>query len=108
MSSMEKTATLNLRISPEDKKSAEAVLTRLGIPMATAVGMFLKQVAFTGSIPFSIALPKAPSSVNADMMSASQIRDKLNEGLSDIENGRVRPAREVFEQFRKEHFNETL
>ena len=105
---MEKTATLNLRISPEDKKSAEVVLTKLGIPMATAVGMFLKQVALTGSIPFSIALPKAPGSVNADMMSASQIRDKLNEGLSDIENGRVRPAREVFEQFRKGRFDETL
>ena len=93
---MEKTATLNLRISPEDKKSAEAVLTKLGIPMATAVGIFLKQVALTGSIPFSIALPKAPSKVNADIMLTSQIRDKLNEGLSDIENGRVRPAREVF------------
>jgi len=101
---MEKTATLNLRVSPEDKKSAEIVLSKLGIPMATAVGMFLKQVALTGSIPFSIALPKAPSSVNADMMNASQIRDKLNEGLSDIDSGRVRPAREVFEQFRKERF----
>ena len=105
---MEKTATLNLRISPDDKKSAEAVLTKLGIPMATAVGMFLKQVALTGSIPFSIALPKAPSSVNADTMSASQIRDMLNEGLSDIDNGRVHHAKEVFEQFRNGHFNETL
>ena len=105
---MEKTATLNLRISPEDKKSAEVVLTKLGIPMATAVAMFLKQVALTGSIPFAIALPKAPSSVNTDMMSASQIRDELNEGLSDIDKGRVRPAREVFEQYRKVRFNETL
>ena len=105
---MEKTATLNLRISPEDKKSAERVLTQLGVPMATAVGMFLKQVALTGSIPFSVALPKAPSSVNVDMMRASQIRDKLDEGLSDIENGRVRPAREVFEQSRKGRHNETL
>ena len=105
---MEKTATLNLRINPEDKKSAEVVLTKLGIPMATAVGMFLKQVALTGSIPFSIALPKAPSSVNADMMSASQIRKMLNDGFADIETGRVRPAREVFEQFRKGRSDETL
>ena len=97
---MEKTATLNLRINPEDKKAAEIVLTKLGIPMATAVGMFLKQVALTGSIPFAITLPKAPNSVNADTMSAPQIRDQLNEGLADIENGRVRPAREVFEQFK--------
>jgi addiction module RelB/DinJ family antitoxin len=98
---MEKTATLNLRINPEDKKSAEMVLSRLGVPMATAVGMFLKQVALTGSIPFVIALPKAPDNVNADMMSIEQIRDQLNEGLTDIENGRVSPAKETFEHFRK-------
>ena len=105
---MEKTATLNLRISPEDKKSAEIVLSKLGVPMATAVGIFLKQVALTGSIPFAVALPKSPSRVNADMMSVSQIRDQLSEGLSDIENGKARPAREVFEKFRKERSNETL
>ena len=105
---MQKTATLNLRINPEDKKSAEIVLSQLGVPMATAVGMFLKQVAITGSIPFAVSLPKAPVSVNADAMSVSRIREQLDEGLSDIENGRVRPAKEVFEQFRKERFNETL
>ena len=48
------------------------------------------------------------SSVNADQMSVSQIRDRLNEGYSDIENGRVRPAREVFEKFKKGRFYETL
>ena len=105
---MDKTATLNLRVNPEDKKSAEIVLSKLGVPMATAVGIFLKQIALTGSIPFAIALPKAPNSVNADAMSAPQIRDELEEGLSDIDNGRVRPAREAFEQFRKEHSDEAL
>ena len=105
---MEKTATLNLRVNPEDKKSAEIVLSKLGVPMATAVGMFLKQIALTGSIPFPVALPKAPDSINMDTMSASQVQEKLNEGLSDIENGRVRPAREVFEQFRKERSNEAV
>ena len=100
---MEKTATLNLRINPEDKKAAEIVLTKLGVPMATAVGIFLKQVALTGSIPFTIALPKAPNRINTEMMNISQIRAQLDEGMSDLANGRVRPAREVFEQFRKEH-----
>ena len=100
---MEKTATLNLRVNPEDKKSAEIVLSKLGVPMATAVSMFLKQIALTGSIPFSVALPKAPDSINMDLLSKSQIEEKLNEGFLDIENGRVRPAREVFEQFRKAH-----
>jgi len=105
---MEKTATLNIRVSPEDKKSAEMILNRLGIPMATAVGMFLKQVSLTGGIPFAVTIPKVPNNINADTMSVPQIREQLNEGLSDIENGRVRSAREAFEQFSKAHSNETL
>ena len=94
---MEKSATLNLRVSPEVKKSAEMVLSQLGVPMATAIDIFLKQVALTGGIPFAVILPKVPNSINADMMSVSLIRDKLNEGLSDIENGRVRPAKRLSE-----------
>ena len=105
---MGKTATLNLRVSPEDKISAEMVLNKLGIPMATAVGMFLKQVSLTGGIPFAVAIPKMPNDINTDMMSVSQIRERINEGLSDIENGKVHPAREVFEEFRKARSNEAL
>ena len=105
---MEKNATLNIRINPEVKKSAEVVLTQLGVPMATAIDIFLKQVALTGGIPFAITLPKTPDSINADAMSASQIRNKLNEGLSDIENGRARSARETFTRFKARHSDETL
>ena len=103
---MEKNATLNIRINPEVKKTAESVLSQLGVPMATAIDIFLKQVALTGSIPFAVALPKAPARVNADMISSSRIRDMLNEGLSDIENGRVRPARETLVRFRDGHSDE--
>lgn len=105
---MEKSATLNLRINPEVKKSAETVLSQLGVPMSTAIDMFLKQVTLTGGIPFAITLPKAPDDINADKMSISSIRAKLNEGLSDIENGRMRPAKEAFAQFREGRRDETL
>ena len=98
---MEKTATLNIRISPDVKKSAEGVLSQLGVPMATAIDMFLKQVALTGGIPFPVTLPKSPIGIDMDLMSASQIRSKLDEGLSDIESGKMRPAREAFAEFRK-------
>ena len=105
---MEKTATINLRVSPEVKSSAEKVLYQLGVPMSTAIDMFLKQVTLTGGIPFAVTLPKVPSSINADMMNASQIRDMLNEGLSDIDSGKVRPAREVFAQFKSRCSDETV
>ena len=40
---MGKSATLNLRVDPEVKEQAEAVLEQLGVPMSTAVDIFLRQ-----------------------------------------------------------------
>ena len=105
---MEKTATLNIRVNPEVKKSAEIVLSQLGMPMATAVDVFLKQIALTGGIPFAVTLPKAPASINADLMSATEIRRLLQEGLSDIENGNVRKAQEAFAEFREKHSDDEV
>ena len=65
---MEKSATLNLRINPTLKSEAETVLSRLGIPMSTAVDMFLNQVVLVGGIPFSVTLPKAPADIDASQM----------------------------------------
>ena len=39
---MEKTMTLNLRVNPTVKQQAEDVLKQLGIPMATAIDMYLR------------------------------------------------------------------
>lgn len=55
---MEKTTTLNLRVNPDVKEAAEKVLAKLGIPMSTAINMFLNQIVLTESIPFPITLPK--------------------------------------------------
>ena len=79
---MGKTATLNIRVNPDVKENAESVLAQLGIPMATAIDMYLKQISLVGGIPFSIVLPKAANSVNADMMSVTQIHQKLEKGYT--------------------------
>lgn len=98
---MEKTATLNLRVNPAVKEQAEAILNKLGVPMSTAITMYLNQIALTGGIPFSISLPKAPATVNADMMTNEQLHKKLVKGYADIEAGRVYKAAEAFAEFRK-------
>lgn len=100
---MEKTTTLNLRVNPSVKQRAEDVLNQLGIPMTTAINMYLNQIYLTGGIPFSVTLPKAPASVNMDLMSPDEIRAKLQEGLDDIEKGKVKDASLAFAQFREEH-----
>ena len=100
---MGKTATLNLRVNPEVKENAENILEQLGIPMATAIDMFLKQISLVGGIPFPVVVPKAASSVNADAMTAAQIHEKLERGYADIEKGNVEDAASAFAKFREKH-----
>ena len=54
---MAKTDTLNIRIEPELKKEVEKTLNDLGMNIADAVTIFLKQVVMTDSIPFIIKKP---------------------------------------------------
>ena len=100
---MEKTATLNLRVNPAVKESAEAVLSKLGIPMSTAIDIYLNQISLTGGIPFAVTLPKFPSSINADMMTDEELHAKLKKGYADIELGNVQNAAEAFARFREKH-----
>ena len=100
---MGKTATLNLRVDPDVKENAESVLAQLGIPMATAIDMYLKQISLVGGIPFSVVLPKTASTVNTELMSVEEIHRKLEKGYADIEKGNVEDAASAFAAFRERH-----
>ena len=100
---MEKTATLNLRVNPNVKQRAEEVLTRLGIPMSTAIDMYLNQISLTGGIPFAVTIPNAPAVLNADMMTSEEIHAKLQEGYDDAREGRLQDAVSAFAKFRENH-----
>ena len=99
---MGKTVTLNLRVSPDAKQGAEAVLKQLGIPMSTAIDLYLRQISLTNSIPFSISLPKAPSSVNADL-SVERLEKEILLGCEEADKGETLDAKEVFSEFREKH-----
>lgn len=83
---MEKTATLNLRINPDIKKSAEDVLSALGLTMTAAINIYLKQIALRGAIPFDVALPNAPSSINTDIKNSLEKRlsEQASKDMTDI------------------------
>lgn len=99
---MQKTATLNLRVDPDAKQSAESVLAQLGMSMSTAIDMFLRQVSLTGGIPFRVALPEAPRSVDVGSMTDEQLRDALLRGLREIERGEGTEASVAFSRMREE------
>ena len=98
---MEKSATLNLRVNPAVKERAETVLSALGIPMSTAIDIYLNQIYLTGGIPFAVTLPKAPDTVNADLMTEQQIEEKLMRGIDEARAGKTHDAAKAFDEFRK-------
>ena len=100
---MEKTATLNLRVNPTIKKDAESVLGCLGVPMSTAVDMFLNQIVLTGGIPFTVTLPNATQSIDTTAMSSEEIHDKIQKGYESYKEGRTKSAAKAFERFRESH-----
>ena len=100
---MANTTTLNLRVNPTVKRQAEEILSELGIPMSTAINMYLRQINMTGGIPFSIELPKAPKTFNSDLMTNEELHHKLQNGYDDAEAGRVRSASTAFNELRKKH-----
>ena len=85
------------------KQQAEDVLKQLGIPMATAIDMYLRQITLTGGIPFSLSLPKAPAALNADTMTDDQLHADLQVGIKEIQNGDTVDAASAFAQFREQH-----
>ena len=100
---MEKTSTLSLRVNPTLKANAEEILDRLGIPMSTAVDMYLNQIVLVGGIPFSVTLPKPPADIDVSQMTEEQFHAKLHRGYEDYKNGNVLLAAEEFTEFRKNH-----
>lgn len=102
---MQKTATLNLRVDPEVKQSAESVLEQLGLSMSTAVDMFLRQVSLTGGIPFKVTLPEAPRSIDVSAMSDARLREIFERGLRESQNEEGVDASVALSQMRKELFS---
>ncbi len=64
---MDKTATIRVSVDAVVKEQAEAILEALGIPMSTAINMYLRQVIYTRSIPFPVVLPDTMPTIESDM-----------------------------------------
>lgn len=100
---MEKSATLKLRVNPILKSDAETILARLGIPMSTAIDMFLNQVVLVGGIPFSVTVSKLQADIDESQMTESQLHAKFQRGYDDYTAGRTQNAVDAFARFKDSH-----
>lgn len=98
---MARTANVFTRVESEVKEQAEAILNQLGIPMSSAVGMFLRQVVIQRGIPFDVRLP-AEAPLSYETLTKEQFDRELEAGMSDIKEGRVFTPDEVQDEMRRE------
>ena len=98
---MSRTANVFARVEPELKEQAESVLEQLGIPMSSAVGMFLRQVVLQKGIPFEMKLPKtAPLAYGS--LTKEQFDKEIEKGMADVKAGRVYSADDLEAEMKRD------
>ncbi|MDR1193870.1 MAG: type II toxin-antitoxin system RelB/DinJ family antitoxin [Peptococcaceae bacterium] len=82
---MVKTASLNIRLDAEVKKTAESVYLHYGLSLAEAVTVFIHQSCNVGGLPFDLR-PRQPNAVTlAAMAEAERISHDPNiKGYRDM------------------------
>jgi DNA-damage-inducible protein J len=70
---MAKTASLNIRIDPTTKSTAEALFGQFGITVADAVSIFLNKAIMEGGLPFEMKQPRYNAETEAAMQEARDI-----------------------------------
>ena len=83
---MSGTATVQVRVNPQTKADARAVLTALDMSMSEAICLFLRQVVLRRGIPFDVKIPNeltaktlAASEKGIDLHRASGVDDLFEE-----------------------------
>lgn len=89
---MAKTATINVRIDPDTKSSAEKLFASFGITITDAINMFLHQSIMEGGLPFELKQPRYNRETEAAMAEARAL-------MTGQEQSRTySSARELFDE----------
>lgn len=97
-----KSANLYARIEPEVKNQAESILSTLGLSASSAINMFYKQIILQRGLPFDVKIPSARP-VDMSVLSEEELNEELEKGYADIQAGRTKDAKIVFDNIRKDY-----
>jgi addiction module RelB/DinJ family antitoxin len=83
---MTNSAAVYVRIDPELKKDAEAVLDELGMSPSTLIKMMYKQIVLTQSVPLNLSLP-ANKPVAMGALTQEELNQELTKGIDSLKYG---------------------
>ncbi|MDO5062031.1 MAG: type II toxin-antitoxin system RelB/DinJ family antitoxin [Peptostreptococcaceae bacterium] len=98
---MARTSNIYVRVEPDIKEQAEAVLEKLGIPMSNAVSIFLRQVVMQNGLPFEVKIPRTKP-LSLSNLSEVEFYAEMLKADNDFENGRTYSFDEVEDALKKE------
>jgi len=99
---MSKSSSVYTRVEPELKEQVEQVLSKLGIPMANAINLFLHQIVLRKGIPFDVTLPqRMPLDYSA--LSREQFDSEIEKGFASMNAGRTMSAKEVRDNMQRQY-----
>lgn len=93
-----KSANVTARVQPEIKRQAEAVLDRIGLPVSVLIDTLYRQIIMTGSVPFSLSIPKLPT---RDGMTDRQFNAMMEIGYNQAKSGEGLSIDEAFTKIRE-------
>lgn len=93
-----KSANVSVRIQPEIKQQAEAILERIGLPVSVLIDTLYRQIIMTDGIPYPLTLPKLPA---RDSMTEEQFNSMMENGYQQAASGQGLPLDEAFAQIRE-------
>ena len=94
-----KSANVNVRIQENIKQQAEQILETIGVPRATAIDMFYRQIILNKGIPFSLTIPKSlPAQADMDEKTFNALMSK---GYDQAVHGDSYPIDDVFEELER-------
>ena len=93
-----KTANVTARVQPEIKEQAEAVLEKIGIPVSVLIDTLYRQIIMTGSIPYSLSVPRITT---LEDMNKEQFDAMMQKGYEEAQAGIGLPVDEAFKKIRE-------
>lgn len=90
-----RSANVNVRIEPEIKEQAEAILADLGISVSSFIDMTYRQVILHQGVPYPVT--KTPIRTRTSMSDA-EFNEMLSTGMRQVKDGKVYSVDEAFDR----------
>ena len=91
-----KSANVSVRVEPDIKAQAEAILEQLGISASSFINMTYRQVILKRGIPFAVTIPR--SLPTRDSMSDEEFEQMISASLEQAKRGESIPFGEAMDK----------